>query len=53
MLNTDEKMERKSTRRAGQDQRLEDMLNTDENIERKEYTKSRTGAETGRYVEHG
>jgi hypothetical protein len=30
MLNTDEKMERKSTGRAGQEQRLEDMLNTDE-----------------------
>jgi hypothetical protein len=35
MLNTDEKMERKSTGRAGQEQRLEYMLNTDEKIERK------------------
>jgi hypothetical protein len=47
-------MERKSTGRAGQEQRLEDMLNTDERIERIERKststgESWTGAETGRY----
>ncbi len=40
MLNMDEKMERKSTGRAGQEQRLEDIL--------EEYIKER--AESGRSV---
>ncbi len=35
MWNTDEKMERKSTGRAGKEQKLEDMWNTDEKMERK------------------
>jgi hypothetical protein len=34
-LNTDEKMERQSKGRAGQDQRLEYIWNADEKIERK------------------
>jgi hypothetical protein len=36
MLNTDEKIERKSTGRAGQEQRLEDMMDNDGEDEKEE-----------------
>ncbi len=43
MLNTDEKIEKKSTGTAGQEQRLEDMWNTDGEDGKEGYRESRTG----------